>query len=120
MHPQGLKFECLTHVFTQKIHDLIGTHTDVPAPDMGTNVQTMAWMLDEYSKFHSHSPAVALIALKRGSQLIKYSRKGKPKLRPFRISIVSNFLYIRTLDSFHTNKFFILHFLPVAHLHDHY
>ncbi|KAM1346884.1 hypothetical protein ACFX2H_035878 [Malus domestica] len=58
MHPQGLKFECLTHVFAQKIHDLIGTHTDVPAPDMGTNVQTMAWMLDEYSKFHSHSPAV--------------------------------------------------------------
>ncbi|XP_050113798.1 PH, RCC1 and FYVE domains-containing protein 1-like isoform X1 [Malus sylvestris] len=28
----------------------------------------------------------ALIALKKGSQLIKYSRKGKPKLRPFRIS----------------------------------
>ncbi|KAM1791804.1 hypothetical protein FF1_035625 [Malus domestica] len=58
MHPQGLKFERLTRVFAQKIHDLIGTHTDVPAPDMGTNVQTMAWMLDEYSKFHSHSPAV--------------------------------------------------------------
>lgn len=31
----------------------------------------------------------ALIALKKGSQLIKYSRKGKPKLCPFRISSVS-------------------------------
>ncbi|WVZ86595.1 hypothetical protein U9M48_033349 [Paspalum notatum var. saurae] len=50
--------ERLTRVFTQKIHDLIGTHTDIPAPDMGTNAQTMAWMLDEYSKFHGHSPAV--------------------------------------------------------------
>uniref|UniRef100_A0A7N0USN2 Glutamate dehydrogenase n=1 Tax=Kalanchoe fedtschenkoi TaxID=63787 RepID=A0A7N0USN2_KALFE len=52
------ELERLTRVFTQKIHDLIGIHTDIPAPDMGTNAQTMAWMLDEYSKFHGHSPAV--------------------------------------------------------------
>ena len=32
-------FERLTRVFTQKIHDLIGIHTDVPAPDMGTGPQ---------------------------------------------------------------------------------
>lgn len=31
--------ERLTRVFTQKIHDLIGPHLDVPAPDMGTNAQ---------------------------------------------------------------------------------
>nr|BBI28835.1 glutamate dehydrogenase 1 a [Nicotiana tabacum] len=48
----------LTRVFTQKIHDLIGIHTNVPPPDMGTNPQTMAWILDEYSKFHGYSPAV--------------------------------------------------------------
>ncbi|CAO2831902.1 unnamed protein product [Amaranthus hypochondriacus] len=52
------ELERLTRVFTQRIHDLIGIHTDVPAPDMGTNAQTMAWILDEYSKFHGHSPAV--------------------------------------------------------------
>ncbi|XP_057872426.1 glutamate dehydrogenase 2 isoform X2 [Cryptomeria japonica] len=52
------ELERLTRVFTQKIHDLIGIHTDVPAPDMGTNSQTMAWILDEYSKFHGHSPAI--------------------------------------------------------------
>lgn len=52
------ELERLTRVFTQKIHDLIGTHIDVPAPDMGTNAQTMAWILDEYSKFHGHSPAI--------------------------------------------------------------
>lgn len=52
------ELERLTRVFTQKIHDLIGTHTDVPAPDLGTNAQTMAWILDEYSKFHGYSPAV--------------------------------------------------------------
>lgn len=48
----------LTRVFTQKIHDLIGVYTDVPAPDMGTNAQTMAWIMDEYSKFHGHSLGV--------------------------------------------------------------
>nr|CAI53674.1 glutamate dehydrogenase 2 [Glycine max] len=52
------ELERLTRVFTQKIHDLIGIQKDVPAPDMGTNAQTMAWILDEYSKFHGHSPAV--------------------------------------------------------------
>ncbi|CAJ1965568.1 unnamed protein product [Sphenostylis stenocarpa] len=52
------ELERLTRVFTQKIHDLVGVQRDVPAPDMGTNAQTMAWILDEYSKFHGHSPAV--------------------------------------------------------------
>lgn len=33
------ELERLTRVFTQKIHDLIGIHTDIPAPDMGTNAQ---------------------------------------------------------------------------------
>ena len=31
---------------------------DIPAPDMGTNAQTMAWIYDEYSKFYGSTPAV--------------------------------------------------------------
>ena len=48
----------LTRVFTQRIHDVIGPYTDIPAPDMGTNAQTMAWIVDEYEKFHGHAPGV--------------------------------------------------------------
>ena len=48
----------LTRVFTQRIHDVIGPYKDVPAPDMGTNAQTMAWIVDEYEKFAGHAPAV--------------------------------------------------------------
>lgn len=48
----------LTRVFVQKIHDVIGVYTDVPAPDMGTNSQVMAWIVDEYEKFHGHAPGV--------------------------------------------------------------
>lgn len=37
----------------------IGKHIDVPAPDVDTNPQVMAWMLDEYEKFVGHKePAV--------------------------------------------------------------
>jgi glutamate dehydrogenase (NAD(P)+) len=48
----------LTRAFVQKLHDLIGPQTDIPAPDMGTNAETMAWIVDEYSKFHGWSPGV--------------------------------------------------------------
>ena len=50
--------ERLTRKFIQGIHDLIGPNLDVPAPDMGTNARTMAWIVDEYSKFHGWSPGV--------------------------------------------------------------
>ena len=48
----------LTRTFVQKIHDVIGPNTDVPAPDMGTNAQVMAWILDEYAKFHGYTTGV--------------------------------------------------------------
>ena len=44
----------------------------------------------------------ALIALKKGTQLIKYSRKGRPKLCPFRISTVSNNFLVETQNIFIT------------------
>lgn len=37
------ELERLTRVFTQRIHDLIGIHRDVPAPDMGTNAQVSSF-----------------------------------------------------------------------------
>jgi glutamate dehydrogenase (NAD(P)+) len=48
----------LTRGFVEGIHDLIGPDRDIPAPDMGTNARTMAWIVDEYSKFHGYSPGV--------------------------------------------------------------
>jgi glutamate dehydrogenase (NAD(P)+) len=48
----------LTRVLVQGIHDVIGPDKDVPAPDMGTNAATMAWIADEYSKFHGWQPGV--------------------------------------------------------------
>lgn len=52
------ELERLTRKFTERIAILIGPYRDVPAPDMGTNAQTMAWMLDEYSSKRGYTPAV--------------------------------------------------------------
>lgn len=41
--------ERLTRRFTQEIRDAIGPNRDIPAPDMGTDAQTMAWIMDAYS-----------------------------------------------------------------------
>jgi glutamate dehydrogenase (NAD(P)+) len=52
------ELERLTRAFTSKIDLIIGPSEDIPAPDVNTNAQTMAWMMDEYSKAHGYSPAV--------------------------------------------------------------
>ncbi|HVF10293.1 MAG TPA: Glu/Leu/Phe/Val dehydrogenase dimerization domain-containing protein [Abditibacteriaceae bacterium] len=48
----------LTRSFVRAIGDIIGPSRDIPAPDMNTSAQTMAWIMDEYSARHGHSPAV--------------------------------------------------------------
>jgi glutamate dehydrogenase (NAD(P)+) len=41
--------ERLTRRFTQEIRAVIGPNRDIPAPDMGTDAQTMSWIMDAYS-----------------------------------------------------------------------
>lgn len=50
--------ERLTRKFIEQIHESIGPMKDIPAPDMNTNAQVMAYVMSEYSKFYGHSPAV--------------------------------------------------------------
>lgn len=50
--------ERLTRKFVDAIHDIIGPQIDIPAPDVNTHAQHMAWIFDQYSKVHGHSPAV--------------------------------------------------------------
>ncbi len=45
----------MTRRFTSEINNFIGPDVDIPAPDMGTNEQVMAWMMDTYSQIHGYA-----------------------------------------------------------------
>jgi glutamate dehydrogenase (NAD(P)+) len=49
------ELERLTRRFTSELVREIGPQTDIPAPDMATNEQTMAWMMDTYSMLIGHA-----------------------------------------------------------------
>jgi glutamate dehydrogenase (NAD(P)+) len=49
------ELERLTRRFTTELEGIIGPESDIPAPDMGTNAQVMAWMMDTYSMHKGHS-----------------------------------------------------------------
>jgi len=49
------ELERLTRRYTSLILDFIGPYRDVPAPDVYTDAQTMAWIMDTYSQFKGYS-----------------------------------------------------------------
>ena len=49
------ELNAVTRRYTQSIQHILGPYRDIPAPDMGTNAQTMAWMMDEYSQIHGYT-----------------------------------------------------------------
>jgi glutamate dehydrogenase (NAD(P)+) len=50
--------QLITRSFVDKIAGVLGPTRDIPAPDVNTNAQVMAWMMDEYGKLHGDTPAV--------------------------------------------------------------
>ena len=48
----------LTRSYTQHIGMVLGINRDIPAPDMGTNAQTMAWMMDAYGQRYGYTPGI--------------------------------------------------------------
>ena len=51
------ELERITRKFVDEIHDVVGPDKDIPAPDMGTNAQVMAWIMNQYEKYHGFNPA---------------------------------------------------------------
>ena len=52
------ELEEITRSFMDKIEKVLGPNRDIPAPDVNTNAQVMAWLMDEYGKLHGHTPAI--------------------------------------------------------------
>jgi len=59
--PTGMslhEIESMTRRFTNAISHVLGVNRDIPAPDVNTNAQVMAWMMDAFSARHGYSPAI--------------------------------------------------------------
>jgi glutamate dehydrogenase (NAD(P)+) len=54
-HLSRSELQSMTRRFTAEILNIIGPEVDVPAPDMGTNEQVMAWIMDTYSQHKGHA-----------------------------------------------------------------
>ena len=55
---ESSELQKIARSFMDKIEKVLGPTRDIPAPDVNTNAQTMAWMMDEYGKLHGHTPAI--------------------------------------------------------------
>jgi glutamate dehydrogenase/leucine dehydrogenase len=49
------ELQALTRRYTTEISMIIGPDKDIPAPDIGTDGQTMAWLMDTYSQLHGYA-----------------------------------------------------------------
>ncbi len=48
----------MTRTYLENISHVLGVYRDIRAPDMGTNTQTMAWMMDAFGKRAGYNPAI--------------------------------------------------------------
>ncbi len=69
------ELERITRRYTAELIDFIGPEKDVPAPDMNTNEQTMAWVMDTYSMHMRHT----VTAVVTGKPLDLGGSRGRPE-----------------------------------------
>ncbi len=69
------ELERITRRYTAEIFDFIGPERDVPAPDINTNDQTMAWIMDTYSMHKRHT----VTAVVTGKPLDLGGSRGRPE-----------------------------------------
>jgi glutamate dehydrogenase (NAD(P)+) len=69
------ELEKITRRYTAELIDVIGPERDVPAPDMNTNEQTMAWIMDTYS-MHKRTTVTAVVT---GKPLNLGGSRGRPE-----------------------------------------
>ena len=64
--------ERVTRKFVDQIHEVVGPDKDIPAPDMGTDSETMAWVRNQWEKYHGFNPACIT-----GKPVEDYGAKGR-------------------------------------------
>jgi glutamate dehydrogenase (NAD(P)+) len=70
-----IELERITRRYTAEIFDFLGPDKDVPAPDINTNEQTMAWIMDTFS-MHSRHTVTAVVT---GKPMSLGGSRGRPE-----------------------------------------
>lgn len=73
------ELEAITRRFTHDLGNNIGPEYDIPAPDMGTDSQTMVWMMDTYMNMHSMIDKNAKRRIVTGKSLTSGGSRGREK-----------------------------------------
>lgn len=79
------ELERITRKFVDQIHEVIGPDKDIPAPDMGTDAQIMAWIYRQYSKYHGDHPGVVT-----GKPLELHGSVGREEATGRGVSIITS------------------------------
>jgi len=87
------ELERLTRAYTQSMHDIFGPDKDIPAPDVGTGPEQMAWLMDEYSR----ARGVTVNAVVTGKPIILGGSAG-------RIEATGRGVMVSTLSALTKNK----------------
>ncbi len=82
--------ERITRKFVDQIHEIIGPDKDIPAPDMGTNAETMSWIRNQWEKYHGFNPACIT-----GKPVEDYGAKGREEATGRGVGILSYKLMTR-------------------------
>jgi glutamate dehydrogenase (NAD(P)+) len=83
------ELERITRKFVERISREIGPQRDIPAPDVNTNAQVMAWIMDQYSRLHGFAPAVVT-----GKPVELHGSEGREAATGYgAICVAENFLH---------------------------
>ncbi len=82
--------ERVTRKFVDQIHEIIGPDKDIPAPDMGTNAETMSWIRNQWEKYHGFNPACIT-----GKPVEDYGARGREEATGRGVGILSYKLMTR-------------------------
>src|SRR4051812_6849937 len=80
------ELERITRRYTAELVEFIGPEKDIPAPDVGTNEQTMAWIMDTYS-MHTRQTCTAVVT---GKPVTMGGSRGRKEATGRGVMIVAN------------------------------
>src|SRR5256714_8197369 len=80
------EIERITRRYTAELVEFIGPEKDIPAPDVGTNEQTMAWIMDTYS-MHTRQTCTAVVT---GKPVTMGGSRGRKEATGRGVMIVAN------------------------------